>query len=79
MEQSAVNAASSTSSSSAPQQSSSTLGFVDPAFVSQLLGDVDPNDPNIQETIAQLLAQQGSNEKDNETKSKKRKNDEQEK
>jgi len=60
----------SSSSAAAPaSSSSSSSSFIDPAFVSQLLGSVDQNDPLFQAALAQLQA--GSQPKNNEEEKKK--------
>jgi len=57
---------SSSSATTAPTSVSSS--FIDPAFVSQLLGSVDQNDPLFQAALAQLQA--GSQPKNEEEKKK---------
>lgn len=61
--------------------SSASSSFIDPAFVSQLLGSVDQNDPLFQAALAQLQAgsqpKNGDNEKEGDAaeRGKKRKGD----
>jgi hypothetical protein len=59
----------------AADDSSTSSAFLDPAFVSQLLGsvDVDQNDPLIQAALAQLQGKGDAKEEDDNKESRKRK------
>lgn len=75
MQAEAAAAAPSTATPVAPAVTSETEGFLDPAFVSQLLGavDVDSDDPLIRAALAQINAGAGSSGASEEKESKKRK------
>lgn len=49
------------SKSSSEQQQQAASSFVDPDFVSQLLGAADQSDPLIQEALAQMMNSSSSN------------------
>lgn len=60
----------------APSATNTSTGdFNDPAFVSQLLGTSDPNDPLVQAALAQWRSAENNNEEKKENDKKRKKDD----